>query len=155
MRIIFFAILSGVASGLLIDTEHMVVPGVLFAAAVVLGSYARFHKVGLLRVLSFTALSVAANVAAVQLAMSLSSPGGHDDWLVGGAAGLVGSTILGIAMRLCFRMTPALKTILSFALVGTAAGAVFFYLPQPWMAYAIWQALIGALIARHFTKRAA
>lgn len=159
MRLLVFAILAGLLSGasLALDFDFSYVPGALFAFAVLAASGTRFARVGPLRALSFIGMSVLANYVAVQAALHSDHTFDFigNDAVVGGVAGFVGSTILGIATALIFRMRPFVRTVATFALVGTAAGAVFFYLPHASLAYALWQGAIALVIANAWATRRA
>ena len=147
--LILLAIVSGLASGLLFETDYYIVPGVLFAIAVVIGSRMRFQKVGILRVLGFIGLSVLANFAAVRCALLTSDAGLTDtlkDIAIGASGGLVGSLLLSFALALIFRMKLA-RTMIAVCCAGTAAGALFMLMPHAAVSYPIWQGAVAAAIA--------
>jgi hypothetical protein len=99
--------------------------------------------------LALAAMSIGANYAAVKAAIAVSDL--HLGWLsdpiVGGIAGLVGSVLLAIAVRISLR-TALTRTLLPFAIVGSIAGAVFFLLPHPAIGYMLWQSAIAVVLAR-------
>jgi hypothetical protein len=154
MRILILALLSGIVSGLLFDFDYAVIPGVLFALAISIGSRVRFEKVGVLRVLAFIAASVGANYAAVSSAIFAADAGLSGvakDVAMGAAGGLVGSLLLSLALVLIFRM-PRMRTFSLVTAAGTLAGAAFMLMPHGILAYAIWQTAVGAAIGWVWSK---
>lgn len=148
MRLLLFAVLSGLASGLLFDFDASYLPGLLFGLAIVLGAAGRFERLGWLRSALFIGASVAANFLAVHAAVAL-----HDlHWVpepaYGAIAGLLGAGLLGVALRLAFRVR-ALGLLL---LAGAAAGAPFFAMPHAVLAYILWQGSVALVVARSWTR---
>lgn len=144
MRLVFFAIISGVASGLLFDVDANYLPGLLFGLAVVLGAAGRFEGLGWLRSLLFIGASVAAYNLAVHAAVAL-----HDlHWVpepaYGAVAGALGAGLLGLALRVAFRV----RSLGLLLLAGAAAGAPFFAMPHAVLAYLLWQGSVALVIAR-------
>lgn len=154
MRVVVFALISGVLSGLAFDADidSKVLPGVLFAIAMIAASSARFAKVGLLRMAGFTVLSGAAYWMAVRFAMGVHDFGEISMFVVGATAGLVGATILGLAFAVFFRARPLVRTVALFAIAGTLAGAAFFYLPWAPLSFAVWQASVALVIAHGWSR---
>src|ERR1700733_12204722 len=132
MLIVALALASGVISGLHCHAgaDLLLIPGVAFAVAVIVASFVRYGKVGILRVLIVAATSMGANYLAVHFAIALWDTFGHNDIVCGAGAGLLGGPILGFGLGVAVRLRAIGRAVLSFGLTVGLLGAGFFLIPH-------------------------
>ncbi len=152
MLTVVLALVSGAISGLLFETDVFYLPGILFAAAVIGGSSARYEKVGLLRMVWIALSSAGGNYAAVHTCLWIHDELTKSELVMGTGAGLVGGALLGVGVALAFPLRPVTHTAIALALGGATLGAMFFFLPHESVSYAVWQGGMAYLIQQRWGR---